>query len=142
MINSASEAATRDHVADFTSLRPQLSEMNLVSTPNFTIGTMAESATPDGAPEQNPPAPGISAAANAYQAATPTSAASPAALPSYMAKDVEMSDRTPDRAPARLVFKLPQIPTANTSSVSCNCSRRIEQRSEPNACTNWHPVPP
>jgi hypothetical protein len=74
---------------------------------------MAESATPEGAPEQIPTAPNISATATAYQAAmqqesaTPTSAASPTALPSNMTtRDIEMSDRTPDRVPARFLLPL------------------------------------
>jgi len=67
---------------------------------------MSQSGTPADFPAGEQP-PSISAAAHAYQlamqpnqSATPTSVASPAAP--EMAKDVIMSDRTPDRAVVRL----------------------------------------
>lgn len=85
---------------------------------------MADSAAPDGAPEAiapdaNPTPPSISAAAAAYQAAmeqpsaTPADVASPAVLPNNMTRDVEMSDRTPDRVPASTSFNFTQISPTN-----------------------------
>ena len=111
---------------------------------------MADSATPDGAPTEAPVAESIGQVAAAYEVAmeihhSETSAnlpaPSPVAVPGNMTKDVEMSDRTPDRVPASLPFNFTQTLTTNRSQVSCNSSRRIQQRCKPNASPNRNTLP-
>jgi hypothetical protein len=82
---------------------------------------MAESTTPDGAPTQAPAVESIGSVATAHEAAmqpqnatsATLSAASPAGLASNMTKDVEMSDRTPDRVPACIPFNFTQASRTN-----------------------------
>lgn len=95
---------------------------------------MADAAPPEMVPESSSITPSVSDAATAYQSAmqqqsaTPPSAAaaSPVALPLNVTKDVEMSDRTPDRVPVCIPFNSTEIMSTNTPSVACNRSRRIE----------------
>ena len=82
---------------------------------------MADSATPDGAAAQAPATESIGAAATAYQAAkevhieTSANLTEPpqVAVTSNVTKDVEMSDRTPDRVPASLPRNFKQTSTTN-----------------------------